>query len=191
MDNGQSYWKDTVVFVTWDDWGGFYDHVPPPAIYTGQWDSGLQRYVCTNQNAPNGWGCGYVYGFRVPLLVVSAYTPSGYVSGALPSPGEQPAYEHDFGSILRFTENNFGLPFIDQSGKNGYADQNGLDGKVNNQPVVPLWDFFLGSVRSFTPIQPTDPTHNSTFFINFYQSTVPGQTQPLPPDGPESGDPDD
>jgi phospholipase C len=75
------YWQNTAILITWDDWGGWYDHVPPFQI--GQF---------------NGWGTGYVYGFRVPLLVVSAYTPQGYVDNSI----------YDFGSILVFIENNFG-----------------------------------------------------------------------------------
>jgi phospholipase C len=76
---GQSpYWKDTVVFITWDDWGGWYDHVAPPV-------SKVFGY--------------YELGFRVPLLVVSPYTPAGYVSQK----------QHDFGSILRFVETAFNL----------------------------------------------------------------------------------
>jgi phospholipase C len=56
--NGKrGYWYDTVILVVWDDWGGFYDDVPPPAI-----------------GYSNQTGSQYVYGFRVPLLVVSAYT---------------------------------------------------------------------------------------------------------------------
>jgi phospholipase C len=51
-----SNWSSTVIFITWDDWGGWYDHVAP-AIY----DS-------------------YEYGFRVPLIVVSPYAKAGYVS---------------------------------------------------------------------------------------------------------------
>ena len=52
---GSSYWPSTVVFITWDDFGGWYDHVPPPEI-----DSvGL--------------------GFRVPLLVVSPFAKPGYI----------------------------------------------------------------------------------------------------------------
>ena len=46
----QSDWDSTVIFITWDDWGGFYDHVPP--------------YIVRDQRGP---------GFRVPLLVVSPY----------------------------------------------------------------------------------------------------------------------
>src|SRR6266851_5389178 len=72
--SGEVYWQDTAIFITWDDWGGWYDHVPPFRL--GQ---------------PNGWGAGFTYGFRIPLLVVSAYTPAGYVENA----------NHDIGSILK------------------------------------------------------------------------------------------
>jgi phosphoesterase family protein len=142
------YWtqEPTAIFILWDDWGGWFDHVPPPAVYTGT-DTPL---TCPNPPVPNGWGCGNVYGFRVPLLVVSEYTQAGYVSGALPSPGKVAKYEHDFGSILAFTENNFTMPFIDLPDK-GYADYNALDRANNN---VPLSDFFnVNNQRTFTNIQ--------------------------------------
>jgi len=48
-------WKSTAIFVTWDDYGGFYDHVPPPQV--------------------DGFG----FGLRVPLLVISPYAKPGYV----------------------------------------------------------------------------------------------------------------
>ncbi|HEY0380697.1 MAG TPA: alkaline phosphatase family protein [Candidatus Elarobacter sp.] len=51
------YWKDTAIFVVWDDWGGWYDHVVPPARF--------------DQNGP---------GFRVPLIAISPYAKHGYVS---------------------------------------------------------------------------------------------------------------
>jgi phospholipase C len=69
------YWSDTAIFVTWDDWGGWYDHVVPP--------------VRTS----------YELGFRVPLIVISPYAKHGYVSHV----------QHEFGSILRFSEETFGL----------------------------------------------------------------------------------
>jgi phospholipase C len=50
------YWGDCAVFVVWDDWGGWYDHVPPH-IYDYE---GL--------------------GFRVPLLAVSPFAKKNYVS---------------------------------------------------------------------------------------------------------------
>jgi phospholipase C len=74
------YWNSTAILITWDDWGGWYDHVAPPS--------------------PIGRPFGYYeLGFRVPLLVVSPYTPPAYIS----------PIQHDFGSILRFVEKVFGL----------------------------------------------------------------------------------
>jgi phospholipase C len=50
------FWDSTAIFVQWDDWGGLYDHVPPPyKDYDG-------------------------LGFRVPLLVISPYAKENYVS---------------------------------------------------------------------------------------------------------------
>jgi phospholipase C len=77
--DGTSYWDSTAILVTWDDWGGFYDHEPPTFL-----------------PYPEG---GYQYGFRVPLLFVSAYTPVGYINNE----------RQDFGSILRFVEFNYGI----------------------------------------------------------------------------------
>jgi phospholipase C len=79
--NGQAltYWQDTAVVITWDDFGGWYDHVPPSIL-----------------PSPEG---GYQLGFRVPLIFVSAYTPAGYINNS----------KHDFGTILRFIEHNFAL----------------------------------------------------------------------------------
>jgi phospholipase C len=48
-------WPSTAIFLAWDDWGGFYDHVKPPTV---------------DQNG---------YGFRVPSLVISPYARQGYV----------------------------------------------------------------------------------------------------------------
>jgi len=106
-----SYWDNTVIFVTWDDWGGLWDHVPP-----------LQNNT--------GWCEVYCYGFRVPLLVISAYTPQGYVDNGV----------HDFGSILHFAENNFALGFI---GPGGWADYYADD----------LSTFFTKERRAFVEIK--------------------------------------
>jgi len=83
------YWANTAIIITWDDWGGWYDHVAPKVINDGV-----------------SWGSGYVYGFRVPLIVVSPYAKAAYISHVT----------HDFGSILKFIETTFKLPAL------GYAD---------------------------------------------------------------------
>ncbi|HEY6327593.1 MAG TPA: alkaline phosphatase family protein [Candidatus Cybelea sp.] len=72
------YWSSTAIFVTWDDWGGWYDHVTPPQLNS------------------------YELGFRVPMIVISPYARVGYVSKK----------RHEFGSILKFTEEVFGLPSL-------------------------------------------------------------------------------
>ena len=77
--NGEVYWNNTAILVTWDDWGGWYDHEPPTVLPQPQGD--------------------YQYGFRVPFVFVSAYTPAAYVDNQ----------RHDFGSVLRFIEHNFGI----------------------------------------------------------------------------------
>jgi phospholipase C len=144
------YWANTVILVTWDDWGGWYDHVSPAASAGGP---GI--------GYPNFTGGSYVYGFRVPLLVVSAYTPQGYISGALPSPGEVPPYIHDFGSILNFTEYALGQNGNPLGGTGGispsylYADVLAPDAHtIYNASPYSLSDFFpnFKNARSFTPL---------------------------------------
>ncbi len=48
-------WNSTAIFLAWDDWGGFYDHVVPPKV------------------DENG------YGLRVPGIVISPYAKKGYI----------------------------------------------------------------------------------------------------------------
>jgi phospholipase C len=90
------YWANTAIFITWDDWGGWYDHVAP-SIHNS-----------------------YEYGFRVPLIVVSPYAKRGYVSHVthdfgsllkftevtfkLPSLGYADALADDFSDCFDFSQ---------------------------------------------------------------------------------------
>ena len=132
---GEVYWQDTAIFITWDDWGGWYDHVAPFRI---------------GQN--NGWGTGYVYGLRVPLLVVSAFTPAGYVNNS----------NHDFGSILKFVESNFGAPGVPLGpvGPGTYADAYADD----LSPFFPL--------TSARPFQAIPAKFNANHFLRNNQPLV-------------------
>jgi len=80
------YWQNTAIIITWDDWGGWYDHVSP------------QPYLVPNNS--------YEQGFRVPLIVISPYAKPAYISKV----------HHDFGSILKFIETTFKLPSVDPNG---------------------------------------------------------------------------
>jgi hypothetical protein len=120
-----TYWEDTAIFITWDDWGGWYDHEPPTILAGVQGD--------------------YQYGFRVPLIVVSAYTPKGYVDNG----------RHDFGSILRFIEHNFDFLGLTE-GELGFADR---------RATTDLTDFFrtVQAPRKFAAVS---APLGASFFIN-------------------------
>ena len=49
------YWQSSAIIITWDDYGGFYDHVPPPQVDA------------------------YGEGFRVPTLVISPWAKHGFI----------------------------------------------------------------------------------------------------------------
>jgi phospholipase C len=55
--NNKALWNNTAIFLTWDDFGGFYDHVVPPV--------GPNKYL--------------EYGFRAPLIVISPYAKPHYI----------------------------------------------------------------------------------------------------------------
>jgi hypothetical protein len=110
-------------------------------------------------NQCQDWGCGYVHGFRVPFLVISAYQAPGnqqpgYVSGDTRTPGggEQPPYIHDFGSILAFIENNFGLAIGSINPGYKFADAFAPERLALN-PTIPLADFFCTAPCPYQPFR--------------------------------------
>ena len=143
------------IIITWDDWGGWFDHVNP------------SPYPGVNQN-PNNWGAFLTYGFRVPLLVVSPYTAARTVSGACGGsgqpgcPNQVAPYVHDFGSILAFTENNFNLKvggIGPTSGRLPMLLASTLNNPTGNIPLQKLFETNRSlHWRSFTSINPiADP----------------------------------
>ncbi|HEX4504715.1 MAG TPA: alkaline phosphatase family protein [Alphaproteobacteria bacterium] len=62
------YWKHTAIFLAWDDWGGFYDHVPPPNV-----DRNNTKYPIQG------------YGLRVPGIMISAYAKAGMIDHSVMS----------------------------------------------------------------------------------------------------------
>ena len=182
-DNGVPYWQDTAIFVTWDDWGGFWDHIDPNQ--PGGPGVKINNPPTQTCDSTTTFGCGYTYGFRVPLMVVSAYTGTlkngvygGYVSGAC-GPGQptncpnlNPPFVHDFGSILAFIENNFlGQSFIGRiNPQYKFADAFAPEFLKG---FIPLADFFgLPSARPFVPIilPPAWQSYDANYFSQLQRS---------------------
>jgi phospholipase C len=88
-------WKDTAVFITYDENGGIADHVVPAAACEP--DSYPPHDTNGNPLTP---GTFNQTGFRVPFIVVSPYAKAHYASHVV----------HDHSSITRFIETRFGLP---------------------------------------------------------------------------------
>jgi len=89
-------WAKTALFVTWDENGGFFDHVPPPVAPPGT----RGEYVSVDPLPAVAQGIrGPIgLGFRVPLLVISPFSRGGFVSSDV--------FDHT--SLLRFLETRFG-----------------------------------------------------------------------------------
>jgi phospholipase C len=80
-------WNSTAIFLAWDDWGGFYDHVVPPSV---------------DQNG---------YGLRVPAITISPYARTGYIDHqALSSDAYLKFIEDDFLGGVRLDPQTDGRP---------------------------------------------------------------------------------
>ncbi|HEY2159963.1 MAG TPA: alkaline phosphatase family protein [Solirubrobacteraceae bacterium] len=110
-------WKSTAIFLTWDDWGGFYDHVRPPMVDL------------------NG------YGFRVPGLVISPYARKGYIDHQqLSFDGFAKFIEDDFMGSARLDPKTDGRPDPRPTVRERTAGLGDLvkDFNFNQQPRAPL-----------------------------------------------------
>jgi phospholipase C len=100
-------WKDTVLILTYDEPGGFYDHVPPQAAVPpdaiqfpadGPTQAGT---ACANDSTDPI--CGFFFtGFRVPVIVISPFTKANYVSHT----------PMDYTAMLKLIETRFKLPSL-------------------------------------------------------------------------------
>ncbi|MGB8908446.1 MAG: alkaline phosphatase family protein [Candidatus Cybelea sp.] len=129
-----SYWDSTAIIVVWDDWGGFYDPAKPPQPF-------------------DHWGG---LGFRVPMLLISAYarkgaeSQGGYISNT----------QYEFGSIVKFIEDNWNL------GRLGTTDMRATS-------IVDCFDFSQGP-RAFTQIP---SKYSREYFLHQAPSYKPVDTE--------------
>ncbi len=132
-------WPQSALFLTYDEHGGYYDHVPPPP-------------ACVPDDIPpmlesgDSPGAFDRYGIRVPMVVVSPWARPHYVSHKV--------YDHT--SILRFIENRFDLPALTRR-------------DANADPMLKLFRFRKMSfpVPPTLPPAPIDAGHmNSNECVN-------------------------
>ncbi len=120
-------WNSTAVFVLWDDWGGWYDHVAPPQV--------------------DPYGLGY----RVPMIVISPYARHGYVSHV----------QHEFGSILRFMEEQTSLGPLAASDARADDLSDCFDFTQKPQPYAPFAVRLTAKdIIRMTPAFSTQPPDN-------------------------------
>jgi phospholipase C len=98
-------WATTLLVITYDEHGGYFDHVPPPVALPPDL---IPPLVQPGESAYEGFAR---YGFRVPSVVVSPYAKPNYVSHAV--------YDHT--SILAMVERKWNLPALT------YRDANAND----------------------------------------------------------------
>lgn len=89
-------WPHVAIFITWDENGGYYDHLPPPAACAPDTTAPV---LGPGDTTPGGFDRD---GFRVPLIAVSPYAKKGYVGHA----------QYDHTSITRFIEAKFKVPAL-------------------------------------------------------------------------------
>ena len=108
-------WGKSAVFITWDDWGGWFDHVIPPDVETWTGDGKNPSYN----------GTQFRYGSRVGCLALGPFARKGYVSRVL----------HSHVSLVKFCENLFGLSPI--NARDGSADGMTDCFDFSQQPLSP------------------------------------------------------
>ena len=136
-----SAWKDSVFFLTYDEAGGFYDHVPPVATVSpdGIPPMFVPYDICATKTGPN---CDFVFtGFRVPNIVISPFSKPHYVDHT----------PIDTTAILAFIEKRFGLPPINK--------------RDAAQPDISFFFDFAGAPNMNPPTPPAQPK-NGPCYVN-------------------------
>lgn len=136
-----SAWTDSVFFLTYDEGGGFYDHVPPVQTVS---PDGIPPVLGANDTCTvtTGPACDFVYtGFRLPNIVVSPFSKQHYVDHT----------PIDTTAILKFIEKRFNLQPLTQ--------------RDAAQPDISFFFDFSGKPNLTPPSPPSQPT-NGPCYVN-------------------------
>jgi phospholipase C len=149
-------WRKTLLILTYDEHGGYYDHVPPPAALA---PDAIAPMVQPGESTYDGFRR---YGFRVPAIVVGPYAKRGHVSHTV--------YDHT--SILAFLERKWNLPALTYRDANAHdlTDFLDLGAMAKQQPTFP-------ELPKLAPAG-DDPARLAC------SRTGPGTIPPPPPHGP-------
>ena len=163
LTSNQAAWLRTALFITWDENGGFFDHVAPPTPPPGT--SGEHIGVRPLPPAAEGLGDPIGLGFRVPMLVVSPFSRGGFVCSEV--------FDHT--SLLRFIEARFGVeaPNLSAWRRTAVGDLRSAFDFSARDPSVPS----LPSV-SLTPVVTGDC---AVSVVNGEVKTLPIGNYPVPP----------
>ncbi len=161
-------WDSTAILLTWDDWGGFYDHVAPPHIDVPD----------TPDNPDPG------YGFRVPAIVISPYARAGVIDQDVFSFDAFAKFiEDDFLSSARLDSATDGRPDSRPDVREDVSQLSNLETAFNfdQAPLAPL---LLKSGPPWGPVSavertPNDTTGSAPLTVNFDASTSSAGTTPI------------
>jgi phospholipase C len=137
-----SAWQDSVFFLTFDEGGGFYDHVPP---YSTVSPDGIPPILGPNDTctAKTGPACDFVFtGFRLPNIVISPFSKAHYVDHT----------NIDTTAILKFIENRFGLQALTK--------------RDAAQPDISFFFDFGGKPNLTPPTPPVQPTSGPCYITS-------------------------
>ncbi len=195
LSSNRCLWEQTVLFVVYDENGGWFDHVPPPTpsyaditAHTANrkewWGDGTPGNTTAGGPGGGAYENGPVgLGFRTPCLVVSPFSQGGYVCSPY-HPNSQgqvaldPAGTFDHTSINRFIAKVFGaqghdieLPNLSPWRQSVTGDLTAaFNGKVAATPPV-----------LSPPVTPTDVEATESAVVNALLGTVAYAPQPYPP----------
>jgi phospholipase C len=138
-------WRNTVMFFMYDEHGGYYDHVPPPAAIA---PDSIKPRIHVPPDQP---GLFDRYGMRVPAFVISPFAKRNYVSHVV----------HDHTSVLKFIETKFNLGAMTYRDANAdnlldaldFAHPGFVEPPALPKPGLPA----TGSVCQPLPLPPTAP----------------------------------
>ncbi len=151
-------WAKTVLFTTYDENGGFFDHVPPVTAPPGTAGEYVTAAAVPDPSVEGGISGPIGLGFRVPTMIISPFSRGGFVSSDL--------FDHT--SLLRFLETRFGAEVPNLS-----AWRRATVGDMTSAFNFTKPDFSVPNLPSTASEIPTDLTECLANLVGFTDFTLP------------------